>query len=183
MDPEDSEVEDCLIGQATLPLADPKIESSADWPLFRGFESSGSLAVQVHIPQVNSAGPKTLECTTPSVCKRSKRSNTPPKGFPEPVSPLSRTLPYRRKRSERSDTPPEGFPEPRFTIQSGAPNPPGEPALWKTDTRGEEVPSIRRRCMDTGHGLLQNFHWLRTLRCVSEVHAQGTQICCSTRHC
>ena len=112
VDPEDSEVEDCLIGQATLPLADPKIESSADWPLFRGFESSGSLAVQVHIPQVNSAGPKTLECTTPSVCKRSKRSNTPPKGFPEPVSPLSRTLPYRRKRSERSDTPPEGFPEP-----------------------------------------------------------------------
>ncbi|CAE7508407.1 unnamed protein product [Symbiodinium sp. CCMP2456] len=41
VDPENSEVEDCLIGQATLPLADPKIESSANWPLFRGFESSG----------------------------------------------------------------------------------------------------------------------------------------------
>ena len=112
VDPEDSEVEGSLIGQATLPLADPKIESSTNWPLFRGFECSGSLAVQVHIPQVNSASPKTLDCATPSVCKRSKRSNTPPKGFPEPVSPHSRTVPCRCKRSERSDTPPEGFPEP-----------------------------------------------------------------------
>ena len=112
VDPEDSEVEDCLIGQATLPLADRKIESSAKWPLFRGFESSGSLAVQVHIPQLNSAGPKFFDCTTSFVCKSSKRSNAPLTGFPEPVSPLSTTLPYSCKGSERSDTPPEGFPEP-----------------------------------------------------------------------
>ena len=138
VDPEDSEVEDCLIGQATLPLADPKIESSADWPLFRGFESSGSLAVQVHIPQVNSAGPKTLECTTPSVCKRSKRSNTPPKGFPEPVSPLSRTLPYRRKRSERSDTPPKGFPEPV------SPSRVARPTLLESLRYGKQTPEEKK---------------------------------------
>ncbi|CAE7518474.1 unnamed protein product [Symbiodinium microadriaticum] len=139
VDPEDSEVEDCLIGQATLPLADRKIESSSNWPLFRGFESSGSLAVQVHIPQVNSTGPKTLDCTTPSVCKRSRRSNTPPKGFPEPVSPVSWTLPYRCKRSERSDTPPEGFPEPV------SPSKVSRPTLLESLRHGKQTPE-KKKC-------------------------------------
>ena len=138
VDPEDSEVEDSLIGQATLPLADRKIESSANWPLFRGFECSGSLAVQVHIPQVISASPKTLDCTTPSVCKRSKRSNTPPKGFPEPVSPLSRTLPYTYKRSERSDTPPEGFPEPI------SPSRVARPTLLESLRHGNQTPEEKK---------------------------------------
>ncbi|CAE6923144.1 unnamed protein product [Symbiodinium sp. CCMP2592] len=138
VDPEDSEVEDSLIGQATLPLADPKIESSTNWPLFRGFESSGSLAVQVHIPQVNSASPKMLDCATPSVCKRSRRSNTPPKGFPEPVSPLSRTAPYMRKRSERSDTPPEGFPEPL------SPSRVAHPTLLESGRHGKQTPDEKK---------------------------------------
>ena len=132
VDPEDSEVEDCLIGQATLPLADPKIESSTNWPLFRGFECSGSLAVQVHIPQVNSASPKMLNCATPSVCKRSKRSNTPPKGFPEPVSP------HRCKRSERSDTPPEGFPEPV------SPSKVAHPTLLESLRHGQQTPEEKK---------------------------------------
>ena len=138
VDPEDSEVEDSLIGQATLPLADPKIESSTNWPLFRGFECSGSLAVQVHIPQVNSTSPKTLDCATPSVCKRAKRSNTPPKGFPEPVSPHSRTVPYRCKRSERSDTPPEGFPEPV------SPSRVAHPTLLESLRHGQQTPEEKK---------------------------------------
>ena len=116
----------------------PKIESSANWPLFRGFESSGSLAVQVHIPQLNSAGPKFFDCTTSFICKSSKRSNAPPMGFPEPVSPLSRTLPYRCKRSERSDTPPEGFPEPV------SPSRVARPALLESLRHGKQTPEEKK---------------------------------------
>ena len=81
VDPDTSEAEDCLIGRATLPLADRKIESSANWPLIRGLECSGTLTVHVKIPNAED----TPDTSTPKT-KRAAASTSQPSS----VGPKSR---------------------------------------------------------------------------------------------